>query len=205
MIRETAYDEVFHAQRHFRSLLDSLSRPGTINDLSPVLCTPPDGLYTATALVAFALMNADVSFHLVNMPEAVAAYLTANTNAKAAPIEAAAFVIANGHESPEAIEGASCGTLAYPDTSATLILQVKALSQAALAGCTKLTLQGPGIDGRAEVFAGPLNVDLLLVLQARNAEYPLGIDTILTADRRGSGRPRVLGLPRTTKVSWQIC
>src|SRR5262245_53864063 len=170
MVRETAYDEVFHAQRHFRSLLDSLARPGTINDLAPVPCAPPDGLHTATALVAFALMNADVSFHVVNKAPPVAEYLTANTGAHASRVEAAAFVIADGHEPPAALEGASCGTLAYPDTSATLILQVDALSPSALANSIRLTLQGPGIDGRAQLFVRPLNVDLLLALQARNAE-----------------------------------
>src|SRR5262249_25576173 len=199
------YDEVFHAQRHFRSLLDSLSRPGTIHALAPASCTPPGGLNRATALAAFALMNADVSFHVVSMTDVEAAYLTANTSAKASAIDAAAFIVLNGNESPAALEGASCGTLAYPDTSATLILQVDALSTTACAGGVKLTLRGPGIDGRAEAFARNLNVDLLVALQARNAEFPLGIDTILTCDDRESGQPRVMGIPRTTKVSWERC
>ena len=55
MMRELAYDPVFHSQSHFRSILYSLSRPGTISGLDPVALTSPARLNTASALVAFAL------------------------------------------------------------------------------------------------------------------------------------------------------
>src|SRR5215475_13550764 len=110
MVRETLYDEVFHAQRHFRSLLDSMSRPGKINALEPVDLTPPPNLNRASVLVAFALLNADVAFHMLNMGDADADYLTANTRARVAPIGAAAFVFTNGVNPPGALEGINCGT-----------------------------------------------------------------------------------------------
>jgi len=204
MVRETLYDEVHHAQRHFRSLLDSMSRPGKINPLDPVELTPPPNVNRATALVAFALLNADVSFHLLKMTDADAAYLAANTRASAAPIEAAAFVFTNGDNSPGALEGINCGTLTYPDTAATVVIQVAALSQEPLAGGLKLTLEGPGIETTACVYTRRLNPDLLLALQARNAEFPLGIDAILTCDDE-RGLPHVLGIPRTANVSWESC
>ena len=49
MNRVLAYDEVFHAQRHFRSLLDSMSRPGTIERLDPVDFSPSPHLNKASA------------------------------------------------------------------------------------------------------------------------------------------------------------
>ena len=205
MIREVTYDEVFHAQRHFRSILDSMSRPGKINCLDPVEFTPPAGLNKASVLVAFALLNGDASFHLVNRNEEDAAYLSANTRSEAAPIEDAAFIFAGGQEPPEALEGANCGSLTYPDTAATIVIQVDALSQSPLPGGLKLKLQGPGIDGSAWVYVRHLNPDLLLALQARNSEFPLGIDAIVTCDDGGSGSPRVLGIPRTAKVAWEAC
>jgi alpha-D-ribose 1-methylphosphonate 5-triphosphate synthase subunit PhnH len=204
MVRETLYDEVLHAQRHFRSILDSMSRPGKINTLDPVELTPPPGLNRASVLVAFALVNADVSFHLLNMNDVDAAYLTANTRARFAPIEAASFVFADGHNAPGGLEGINCGTLTYPDTAATIVIQVEAMSLAPLAGGLKLTLEGPGIQTTACLHVRRLNPDLLLALQARNAEFPLGIDSVLTCDDE-RGVPQVAGIPRTAKVSWESC
>jgi alpha-D-ribose 1-methylphosphonate 5-triphosphate synthase subunit PhnH len=204
MVRETLYDEVLHAQRHFRSLLDSMSRPGKINALDPVELTPPPGLNRASVLVAFALLNADVSFHLLNMSDADAAYLTANTRARLAPIEAAAFVFTDGQSGPGGVEGINCGTLSYPDTSATIVIQVDALSREPLPGGLKLTLEGPGIATTACVYVRRLNPDLLLALQARNAEFPLGIDSVLTCDDE-RGVAQVVGIPRTARVVWESC
>jgi alpha-D-ribose 1-methylphosphonate 5-triphosphate synthase subunit PhnH len=204
MVRETLYDEVLHSQQHFRSLLDSMSRPGKINPLNPVALTPPPNISRASALVAFALLNADVSFHLLNMTDADAAYLTANTRASVAPIQAAAFIFTNGDNSPGSLEGVNCGTLTYPDTAATIVIQVDALSRDPLMGGLRLTLEGPGIETTVCVYTRRLNPDLLLALQARNAEFPLGIDSILTCDDE-RGLPHVLGIPRTAKISWESC
>src|SRR5262245_23663581 len=204
MVRETVYDEVFHAQRHFRSLLDSMSRPGKINALDPVDLSPPPHLNRASVLVAFALLNVDVSFHLLSMSDGDETYLTTNTRARVAPIEAATFVFTNGENTPGALEGINCGTLTYPDTAATIVIQVEALSPEPLTGGLKLTLEGPGIETSACVYVRRLTPDLLLALQARNAEFPLGIDSVLTCDDE-RGVPQVVGIPRTAKVSWQRC
>ena len=66
MIRETAYDEIFDAQRHFRTLLDSMSRPGKINRFAPLALTPPEGFPRATTYVAFALLNAELTVKKVD-------------------------------------------------------------------------------------------------------------------------------------------
>jgi alpha-D-ribose 1-methylphosphonate 5-triphosphate synthase subunit PhnH len=202
VIRELAYDRVLHSQSHFRSILDAMSRPGKINELAAPSLSPPPGLNTASALVAFALLNGDVCFHLVNMSGVEAEYVAANTDSRVAPLEGAAFVFASGQEPGAILEGTDCGTLMYPDTSATLVIQVDSLSAAPQGGALALTLEGPGINGCASVYVRGLNPDLLLALQARNAEFPLGVDAIVTCDERGAGPPRVMGLPRTSKVTW---
>jgi alpha-D-ribose 1-methylphosphonate 5-triphosphate synthase subunit PhnH len=204
MIREPAYDAVFHSQNHFRSILYSLSRPGVISPLARVALAPPGRLNTASAMVALALLNGDVSFHLLNMSDADAEYLSANTGAAAGPIEEAAFIFTAGEEPAATLEGVDCGSLVYPDTAATIVIQVDALSPTPLPAGLELTLEGPGVDGRSIVYVRGLSVDLLLALQARNAEFPLGIDAIVTCDEP-AGHPRVLGLPRTAKVVWQAC
>lgn len=204
MVREIAYDEVFDAQKHFRSMLDCVARPGKINQLDPVDVTPPGGLNRASVLVAFALLDANTTFQVVNMESGEGAYLAANTNSVRSAAEDATFLFANGSEAPEILDAANCGTLTYPDTAATLVLQVESASPTPLAGSLKLMLQGPGIDGQGTLFVRGLNPDLLLALEARNAEFPMGLDAFLTfADENGV--PCVTALARTTKVNWEKC
>jgi alpha-D-ribose 1-methylphosphonate 5-triphosphate synthase subunit PhnH len=202
MVRETAYNEVFDAQRHFRSILDSLARPGRICPLDPVKLDPPPGLNHASVLVALALMDSDVTFHAVHDEHGESAYLAANTRAASVPLENAGFIFARGADSPEILESADCGSLPYPDTSASLILELEAASAELLAGGLRLKFEGPGVDGSAALFARGLNPDLLLALLARNAEFPLGIDTVLTF-AGDSGGPCVVGVPRTARISWE--
>jgi alpha-D-ribose 1-methylphosphonate 5-triphosphate synthase subunit PhnH len=204
MVREVRYDEVFDAQKHFRSLLDSMARPGKINRLDPVPLDTPPGLNAATALIAFSLMDADSTFDVINMAGAEAGYLAANTNAQRTETARAHFIFAGGIETADFLDEADCGTLLYPDTSATVILQVANAAAEALSSGLRLTLEGPGIDGKACLHIAGLNEDVLLALQARNAEFPMGLDTILTfADHVGN--PCVVCLPRTTRVVWEKC
>jgi len=200
----SGYDEVRHSQLHFRALLDSMSFPGRINTLEPVDFSPSPSLNKASALVAFALLNGDVSFHLVNMTDEDTTYLASYTRARAVPIGEATFVFARGAETPDALEGAPCGTLAYPDTGATIVIQVDALSNEPLSGGLKVTIAGPGAGPSASVYLKSINPDFLLALQARNAEFPLGIDAIVTCDDGKSGPARVLGIPRTARLSWEV-
>jgi alpha-D-ribose 1-methylphosphonate 5-triphosphate synthase subunit PhnH len=204
MVRETAYDEVFDAQKHFRSMLDCMARPGKINRLEPADLTPPAGLNRASVLVAFAVLDANTTFHVVNMDRGEGAYLAANTNSVRTGAEDATFLFANGSEPPETLESANCGTLTYPDTAATLVLQVETAARTPLSGGLRLTLEGPGINGQCTLFVRGLNPDLLLALEARNAEFPMGLDAFLTFSD-ADGTPSVTALPRTTKVNWESC
>jgi alpha-D-ribose 1-methylphosphonate 5-triphosphate synthase subunit PhnH len=204
VVREVAYDEVFDAQKHFRSLLDSMARPGKINRLDAVRLDPPPALNSASALVAFALMDADSTFQVVSMDRSEVAYLSANTNARRTDTEHANFLFASGTEPAEFLDSADCGTLIYPDTAATVVLQVSEMSSEPLTNGLRLSLVGAGIDGAATLFARGLSQDVLLALQARNAEFPLGLDTILTFTD-ASGAPCVACLPRTTRVAWETC
>lgn len=204
MVREIRYDEVFDAQKHFRALLDSTARPGKINVLDPVMLQTPSGLNDPSALVAFVLMDASSTFDVIGMPREVAEYLAINTNARHVETEKAHFIFARGSETPDFLDSADCGTLLYPDTGSTVVLQLENIATEPLPGSLRLALEGPGIDGKTAFYASGLNPDLLLALQARNVEFPMGIDTILTfADRTGA--PAIAALPRTTRVSWEIC
>lgn len=199
MIRETGYHEVFDAQRHFRTLLDSMSRPGRINRFAPLRLTPPAGLHRAAAYVAFALLNADAAFHAEPLGADAVAYLRTNT---AAPLGGAAeadylFLAGDAPATPDLMGTAKGGVLAYPETGASVVLQVGQIGKSSGTGGLQLTLEGPGIETRDEIFVTGLAPEVLAALRARNAEFPLGIDAILV-----SADECVACLPRTTRVAW---
>lgn len=211
MVRETAYDEVFDAQKHFRSILDSFARPAKIHALDPVTLNPPPGLNHTSVLVALALMDADVTFNVIHDEHGEKDYLAANTRAVPSPLDKAGFIFAHGADSTEILESADCGSLTYPDTSATLVLEVDGISaepfpepRGGAAGNNPLRLdfQGPGIEGAACLFVRGLSTDLLLALLARNAEFPMGIDTVLTSVD-AAGTPCVVAIPRTARITWE--
>lgn len=198
MTRETTYDDVHDAQRHFRSVLDSMARPGRINRLHPVALTPPAGLHTGTAYLAFALLNADVSFQLALPAEAIETYLRANTGSRPAAPSEADFIVMSGHGDAALINTAKPGIPSYPETSATALIQVEQLGKSSATGGLQLTLEGPGIEHREIVFVTGLNARLLEARKTRNTEFPLGVDFVLI-----SNDECVLCLPRTTRVEWQ--
>jgi alpha-D-ribose 1-methylphosphonate 5-triphosphate synthase subunit PhnH len=80
------------------------------------------------------------------------------------------------------------GSDAYPDRSATLIVQVESFTGAALA------LSGPGIDGSTTLAASPLPADFAAQLAANRALFPRGVDVILCASGEVAALPRSVRL-----------
>lgn len=197
MIRETSYDEIYDAQRHFRIVLDAMSRPGRINRLAPVALTPPAPLTVGAASIAFALLNADVGFHVAPEHTEAIAYLQANTGSRFAEATAADFFFLRGDDRYDPLREAPLGVPAYPEGGATAVILVDALGRSSAQGGLALTLTGPGIESRETVCITGLTTALLELRQARNVEFPLGLDFMfVTADGQ------LTCLPRTTKVEW---
>jgi alpha-D-ribose 1-methylphosphonate 5-triphosphate synthase subunit PhnH len=199
MIRETAYDEVFDAQVHFRLVMDSMARPGKLNTLDGVVIDPPTALHAASALIGLALLNADVTFFASANAEDIADYFGTNTASATASAADADFLFLQGTDQPGDLEQAKIGSLSYPDTNAFVIIDVDMLSADnqvdTIENTLALTLSGPGVDGTKTVFVNGLNPDLLTTLRDLNSEYPLGIDVILT-DRID----QICCIPRSTKL-----
>lgn len=195
MQREIQYDEIFDAQAHYRLLLDSMARPGKINVMPRLELTTPQGIHATGALVGFALLNSDVSFYVDGpMAEDVSLYLLVNTSARPAEAEAADYVYLNGTAAAEILYRLKTGTLPYPESSATVIAAVEELG-----GETGLvlTLSGPGVDGERQLSVAGIDTALLEALVTINAEFPLGIDLVLT-DPAG----RIACIPRSSRVRW---
>jgi alpha-D-ribose 1-methylphosphonate 5-triphosphate synthase subunit PhnH len=212
MQRETSYDPVFDAQSHYRLLLDSMARPGKINELPRLRLSLPAGtvLTEAAALVGFALLNADVSFFVDgNGADLAAQYLLVNTSARPAEAEEADFVFATGAASGVLVEAMKKGTLSYPEEGATLVASVSALATEAqgLGPVTPgdpgdrlaLTLKGPGVAGEKTFFVRGLSAGLLSALQQSNLEFPLGVDLVLA-----DGDGHLAAIPRSSQIRWEI-
>jgi alpha-D-ribose 1-methylphosphonate 5-triphosphate synthase subunit PhnH len=195
MQREIQYDEIFDAQAHYRLVLDSMARPGKINVMPSPELTTPQGIHAAGALVGFALLNSDVSFY-VDGPSAedVSLYLLVNTSARPAEAEEADYVYLDGTAAAEILYRLKTGTLPYPENSATVIAAAEELGGE---NGLVLTLSGPGVDGERQLSVAGLNTALLEALVTINAEFPLGIDLVLT-DPTG----RIACIPRSSRVRW---
>jgi alpha-D-ribose 1-methylphosphonate 5-triphosphate synthase subunit PhnH len=195
MRRETSYNEIFDAQAHFRLLLDSMARPGKINTLPEMDMLPPDGIFESTVLVCFALLNADVSFNVLDDPkEEISRYLLLNTSSAPDDFRNANFVIMNGDSEGEELNEMRIGTLSYPEDSGTVILQVERISEIMLEDAEAIILKGPGVDGEKGLFVKGLNRTILKNIREINMEFPLGIDIILA-----DSEYRIAGLPRTNR------
>lgn len=197
MTRETIYNDVYDAQRHFRVLLDTMARPGRINILPAVEVTPPASLSRGAAWIALSLLNSDVHFHVAEAHEDASAYLQANTGSRPAPAAEADFLFLHGTACAAALREARLGIPAYPEGGATAVVMVAALGRSSAQGGLALTLTGPGIEHQEQVCITGLSAELLEIRQERNGEFPLGLDFMfVTADGH------VACLPRTTRVAW---
>jgi alpha-D-ribose 1-methylphosphonate 5-triphosphate synthase subunit PhnH len=198
MQTELNYDTVFDAQQHFRLLLDSMSRPGKTNTFPEMDILPPDGLNQASALTGFALLNPDVTYYIAgDNSDDIASYLLVNTASQQAEISVADYVFLPEEYGVDELEEARTGTPIYPEDSATFIASAEQISEQLHEGSLAITLKGPGVNGEAEVFVSGIAPELLDFVKEQNAEYPLGIDLIIT-DRHNN----ILCIPRSNKFTY---
>jgi alpha-D-ribose 1-methylphosphonate 5-triphosphate synthase subunit PhnH len=187
-------DPVHEAQAAFRAAMNALARPGTIQPVMG-LVEAPAPLSPVAAAVALALADYETPIFLdaplAGAPD-VGTYLTFHTGAKltAEPSQASFALIAAPALLPD-LATFALGTDAYPDRSATLILQVGGLGSS---GHHELVLEGPGIKGTATLGVAGLPTDIIDRIAANRALFPRGVDLIL------AGPDGVAALPRTTSV-----
>lgn len=199
MVREAAYDEVFDSQCHFRSILDSMARPGKINDLKRLGFEPPQSLLSATTAVCLSLLNQDVSFYMARGNPASEEFLKVNTGSRSADLEEADFIIVDEDESPDLLGLVKEGLLTYPEAGATIILQTKGFEDEQADGFQGIRLEGPGIDGVMELHVRGLGLEWIEALRAKNSEFPLGVDLILVSDSE-PGEQKVACIPRSSRI-----
>jgi alpha-D-ribose 1-methylphosphonate 5-triphosphate synthase subunit PhnH len=183
-------DPVGGAQAAFRAALQALANPGQIQVLEKA-CGVPAGLSPAMTAMLLALADIDAPVWLpAGVDAAVRGFLRFHCACPLVddPARARFVAVPAGHAMP-ALAQCDAGDPAYPDRSATVLLDVGAFG----AGIP-LTLSGPGIPGSRVLSVAGLPDGFQAQWAANHALFPLGVDVFLTQD------DRICGLPRTTRM-----
>src|SRR5262245_21354816 len=185
-------DKVLSAQSTFRSVMDAMARPGSVQRIVPMAGTP-EPMMRGTAAIALTLFDHDTPLWLdARMSESSDVLKSLKFHTGAPVIQdssvASFALVADGGLLPP-LERFALGSSEYPDRSTTVILQVDSIT----AG-RSYELQGPGIDGVAALQAAIKPGDLFKRLSINETLFPRGIDLVLVAD------DAVVAIPRTTRL-----
>jgi alpha-D-ribose 1-methylphosphonate 5-triphosphate synthase subunit PhnH len=185
-------DKVLSAQSTFRSVMDAMARPGSIQRIAAVAGTPA-AVMRGTAAIALTLFDHDTPVWLDQRMSAtpdVAKWLKFHTSAPVIADSAiSSFALIGDPQNLPALDRFAFGSNEYPDRSTTLILQVESLSQGPV-----YRLRGPGVDGISTLRATIEPHDLFVRLAINAILFPRGIDVVLVDDAS------IVAIPRTTRL-----
>ena len=185
-------DKVLSAQTTFRSVMDAMACPGSVQRVAVASGTPA-AMMRGTAAIALTLFDHDTPVWLdalLSETLDVGKWLKFHTGAPfISDSSVSSFAVVGDARALPALDRFAFGTNEYPDRSTTVILQVESLTQ----GCA-FELRGPGIDGAALLRATMQPADLFDRLAINATLFPRGIDVVLVAD------DAVVAIPRTTRL-----
>jgi alpha-D-ribose 1-methylphosphonate 5-triphosphate synthase subunit PhnH len=185
-------DKVLSAQSTFRSVMDAMAHPGSVQRIAAVTGAPSPVMRGAAA-IALTLFDHDTPVWLdppMSEKSDVTKWLKFHTGAPVIRDSSiSSFALIGDARALPALDRFSFGSNEYPDRSTTLILQVGSLSRG-----PSLELRGPGIDGSAVLQATIQPADLFERLDINAALFPRGIDVVLVAD------DEIVAIPRTTRL-----
>ncbi len=185
-------DKVLSAQSTFRSVMDAMARPGSVQRIAAAAGTPA-AMMRGAAAIALTLFDHDTPVWLdasmLETPD-VSKWLKFHTGAPIVGDSSVCnFAVIGEPRALPALDRFAFGTNEYPDRSTTLILQVESLTQG-----PALELSGPGIDGMAVLQAAIEPADLIERLAINAVLFPRGIDVVLVHD------DTIVAIPRTTRI-----
>lgn len=185
-------DKVLSAQSTFRSVMDAMARPGSVQRIAAVAGVPA-AMMRGTAAIALTLFDHDTPLWLdpsMSGTSEVTKWLKFHTGAPViADSSICSFALIGDARSLPGLDRFAFGSNEYPDRSTTLILQVESLTQG-----PGIELRGPGIDGVAVMQAAIQPEDLFERLKINQTLFPRGIDVVLVAD------DTIVAIPRTTRL-----
>lgn len=180
-------DPVHDTRAVFQSVMNAMSRPGTIHE---ILTAPADHAVLAT------LVDHEVT--LDSRDERICDALAAEGRLTEAPLADADIV----HVVPDAevdLREAKHGTRKEPSAGATVVYRVRHLSASdgssrAATDVSMVELSGPGIDGTRSIAIAGLSTTELETIQEAQADYPRGVDVVMTSDSCVAALPRSVEL-----------
>lgn len=185
-------DKVLSAQSTFRSVMDAMARPCSVQRIVSAAGTP-SAMMRGTAAIALTLFDHDTPVWLdaaMSATSDVAKWLKFHTSAPVvADSSIAGFALVGDPENLATLDRFAFGSNEYPDRSTTLILQVESLTNG-----PAVELRGPGIDGSATLRASIQSQDLFERLAVNATLFPRGIDVVLVHD------DSIVAIPRTTRL-----
>jgi alpha-D-ribose 1-methylphosphonate 5-triphosphate synthase subunit PhnH len=185
-------DKVKSAQSTFRSVMDAMARPGSVQRIVPAAAAPSP-MMRGTAAIALTLFDHDTPIWLdpaMSETSNVAKWLKFHASAPVVQDSAIChFALIGDAGALPGLDRFSFGSNEYPDRSSTLIIQVESLTEG-----SAIELCGPGIDGSSIVHAAMQPADLFERLAINAKLFPRGIDVVLVAD------DAIVAIPRTTRL-----
>jgi alpha-D-ribose 1-methylphosphonate 5-triphosphate synthase subunit PhnH len=185
-------DKVLSAQSTFRSVMDAMARPGTVQHIRAAAGTPAP-LMRGTAAIALTLFDHDTPIWLDRTMSAtpdVGKWLRVHTGTPViADSSASSFALIGNARDVPPLDRFALGSNEYPDRSTTLILQIDSLTSG-----PAYELTGPGIDG-AGVLQATISGNLFEQLAINATLFPRGIDVVLVHD------DAIVAIPRTTRLA----
>ena len=185
-------DKVLSAQSTFRSVMEAMARPGSVQHVAAGVGTPAQ-MMRGTAAIALTLFDHDTPIWLdrgMSDSSDVATWLKFHSGAPVVTDPSIChFALISD---PSRLVDLSCfalGSNEFPDCSTSLILQVESLTRG-----SRYELRGPGIDGTAILHATIAPKDLFERLSINETLLPRGIDVVLVAG------DEIVAMPRTTRV-----
>lgn len=170
------------AARVFRKLLDAMAHPGRITTLDGPAAPAPCSQAACVALLTLA--DATTPLHLAGAHDCqgLRDWVAFHLGAPLVGASEASFALGTW-DALGPLAAYRHGTPEYPDRSATLIVEMPALS------ATGTRLTGPGIETIAHLTLPDPDA-----LRANSARFPLGLDFLFTSGAQ------LAALPRTTKM-----
>lgn len=187
-------DPVTCSQRIFRMLLDAMSSPGKVIN-SDIPLEAPTPLLATSAGICLTLLDPETPLWLdakADQPQ-VRTYLRFHCGCMltARAKEAQFALIADALCVPP-LEQFELGTDEEPERSATLIIQVEALSSEG-----ELKLTGPGIEAARRLHIDPFPPSFLQQLAFNQSLFPRGLDFVFASPKQ------IAAIPRSTKIEVQ--
>lgn len=180
---------VYDSQYIFKTILNSMAAPGTIQHITP-LCEAPDTINPTTGAVCLTLFDSDTRVWLSDQSASLGNWLKFHCGCEIVHDQQKAdfALIVKGSQLPD-LESFSLGTPENPDKSTTIITEVESLETG-----SKYITQGPGIKDENSFSAQGLQLELVNHLMACKPLFPMGFDLIITAENS------LASLTRTTTI-----